>query len=103
MMTRKCGAKLRGAFMGYCERPPTIERDGMRWCWQHDPKRLTDARNARAERMKADARARDARIEAEFNRSQLEKAAGIRGLSDDDLRGLVALGGIRAILSKTKT
>lgn len=94
----QCQGRIR--VIGYCERKPTIVRDGKPYCWQHDPERLAaKASEARAERL-ARYQAEEAAAEAKFNRSHLERQSGIRDLSDQDLERIIAAGGIRRILKK---
>lgn len=37
-----------------CSRKTTIERDGKRWCWQHDPLKVAERDKERRARWKAD-------------------------------------------------
>ena len=87
-------------FLGWCERKPSVVRDGKPYCWQHDPARRSRA----AKERQAAAVARTARIEAEqdarIERRQLENQSGVDSLSNDDLRVIIAIGGIRSMIDK---
>jgi len=73
----KCAGKIWGAYRDVsgrvypCARPATVERDGVWYCWQHDPewvkadkKKRRAAENAKADRQSAmwRRRARNARL-----------------------------------------
>lgn len=85
-------------FLGYCDRKATIERDGKRYCWQHDPERLRRIGATRRMKQRATYAATEARIEAEVERSKLEILSGIRELTNDDLARITAVGGIFKLL-----
>lgn len=96
----RCCARLRGFAPGTCERPATVERDGRPFCWQHDPVRLEEDRKAGYAANMERLRREEAEREARFVRQDLLRDSGIRDASDDDLRKLVALGGLSAVLAK---
>ena len=52
----------------------------------------------RAERLREEARAREARIEAEGRRRDLLRNSGVAALTDQDLEQIIAAGGIWAFL-----
>lgn len=84
--------------MGWCERKPTVFRDGKPYCWQHDPERLIAQSNeARAARL-ARYLAEDAAFEAKLKRRDLERRSGVDDLTDQDLERIIAAGGIRALI-----
>ena len=97
---RKCQGRLRT--YGECERPASVERDGKWYCWQHDPVKkeqaAREAWKARKEHIAQIEAAADAKIE----RRQLEEQAGIKNLTNDDLRQLIAAGGMVKILSEIR-
>jgi hypothetical protein len=86
-------------FFGYCERKPTVERDGKPYCWQHDPERRRAKARARAE---AD-RQHEKKLEREWARMDLERSAGLRPdqvakLTDEQVRMIADAGGITAFV-----
>ncbi len=96
-MKTKCQGRS-GAFAFQCDRKPTIERGGKCYCWQHDPERLTRiARERQAERFAAQERSQ-AEFDAQYKRNQLIANAGVDNLTEDELKAIAALGGIRAMI-----
>lgn len=90
-------------FIGDCERDATVERDGKPYCWQHDPERFRDAALKRAEQLKA----REAKLEKEWARMDLERSAGLRPdqiaeLTDEQVRLIAEAGGILAFVTDTQ-
>lgn len=90
----KCNAYLKGCW-GKCERNATVERYGKHYCWQHDPG--TEEKN-REKRLKKRAE-EQAKIDEWERKRDLRIAAGINSLTDDDLRVIVSLGGIKVMIS----
>lgn len=86
-------------FFGDCARKPCVVRDGKHYCWQHDPERLEAIRAEAYAKRRAETVKRDNRIEAEAERRCLLRDSGVNKLSDDDLRTIIALGGIHAVLT----
>lgn len=98
-MTRKCQGGM-NKFAFQCNRKPSVERDGKYYCWQHDPVRLTEiSEKKRQERIASYAR-KEAEQDARVERLLLEKESGIDTLSGDDLKTIIALGGIRVMIAK---
>lgn len=90
-------------FFGRCLRPPTVERDGKPFCWQHDPERRRKKAEADWERRKAEIEADDEEFERKLARRELEAAAGVDRdsvglMTDDQLRDMAAAGGLKAVL-----
>ena len=87
--------------IGWCERKPTVERDGKRYCWQHDPVRLRELsakRLAQHKEMEAEIEARFLRDEDQRRRNELLRLSGVRDLTNQDLEQIIAAGGIWAFL-----
>lgn len=93
---RQCCGRAMTYLGGHCSRPACVTRDGKRYCYQHDPERMSEKRAERAAKSRAEVAAREARLD----RQELERDAGISALTDDDLRAIIAAGGIRAMLAK---
>lgn len=92
------GCQGRPRFYGYCQGRVSVERDGKRYCWRHDPVRIAEtAAKARAERL-ARYKAEEARWEAQERRADLRRNSGIDTLTDQDLQQIMAAGGIWAFL-----
>jgi hypothetical protein len=96
-----CGAVLKHIF-GRCERLATVERNGHRYCWQHDPWRLKATADQAWEARKAELAAEEAKAEARYRRRELERRAGIVGLSDEDLTLLASVGGVSPIIERAR-
>jgi hypothetical protein len=100
-MAETCGAVLKHIF-GRCERPVTVTRDGKGYCWQHDPERRKAAADAAWEVRKAAMAVEEAKAKARYRRRELERHAGIVGLSDADLETLVSVGGVFPIIERAR-
>jgi hypothetical protein len=96
-----CGAALRGIW-GRCERPVTVTRDGKGYCWQHDPVRRKEESDAALEARKAVVAANEAKAKARYRHRELERCAGIVGLSDEDLEILASIGGVFPIIERAR-
>jgi hypothetical protein len=83
-----------------CDRKPTIVRDGKHYCWQHDPVRIS--RIALGQRIALIERERKQQEEfdAKWARRDLETAAQVDKLTDDELRTIVSFGGVREMIKK---
>lgn len=96
---RQCSASA-SSFYGNCERKATAFRDGVPFCWQHDPRR----REKSAAEKRAAQREADKKTEAEFEEKcrlrRLRERAGLTDLTEAEMEALAALGGIRAILAE---
>jgi hypothetical protein len=92
-----CNGKVE-TFLGSCDRKPTVCRDGVDYCWQHDPVRLAAQRHERWLKRKDEIKAEEARFEAKFRREDLIRKSGVQDLTDQDLQQIVAAGGIWAFL-----
>lgn len=82
---------------GFCYNKPTLERNGKRYCWRHDPERLAEEARKRREAE----RARVADLERKLDRRDLESEAGFSKLSrftDEQLKKIIAAGGIDTVL-----
>ena len=97
-MKPKCEGK--GRFGWDCDRKGTIEREGKWYCWQHDPDRLDREARERNEQRKRELAELEAKHEARLARRILEETAGTNNLTDDDLRRIIELGGIRKLLQQ---
>lgn len=96
-----CHGKLKHTF-GECLRKPTVFRDGVAFCWQHDPGDPVERQErAKAERMKRweEIQEMERKFDAKAERRKLEAEAEIDNLSNSDLKKIVELGGIYAMLS----
>jgi hypothetical protein len=98
-MSERCQGQYL-SFLGYCSRKPTVVRDGKAYCWQHDPERISRLRQERNKRWDAEWKAKEAAWDAADARRVLEIAAGMDKLTDDELRTIAALGGIREMLRR---
>lgn len=87
-------------FLGSCDRKPSVVCDGKHYCWQHDPERLKSAAAERWAKRKQEITATEAKIDAEIETRKLKRESGIDALTDDDLRKIIKLGGIKAILQR---
>lgn len=85
-------------FLFRCDRKATVERDGVRFCWQHDPERRKRIAQERRDKQRAEDRAREAKWDAADRRRKLEDEAGITGLTDSHLQAIIKLGGIQALI-----
>lgn len=84
--------------LAWCLRKPTVERDGKPYCWQHDPDRIRAKARQRNQELADRHRMLEAKFDAEIERKKLLKASGIHDATDDQLRQIIALGGIAALL-----
>jgi hypothetical protein len=100
MDENKCQGKM--TFIGYCDRKPTVVRDGKPYCWQHDPERLRRKADEENKKRKAWYADLDRKEDERIARAKLLKAAGLEQPSNELLREIVDLGGIRTILDRIK-
>lgn len=95
--TGKCQGKAR-QFLGECLNRPKIIRDGKPYCWMHDPDRVARIASENWEKRKLEIKAIEDSHDARIKRRVLEQATGIDKLTDDDLRNIIDLGGIRRMI-----
>ncbi len=92
---RECEGRVK-RFMGVCESPATVERDGKWFCWRHDPVRLDEeAAAARAKR-----KAEMEQEEADQKRRWRVRDAGLRVIDDATLAAVERLGGLQAMIRR---
>lgn len=86
------------SFLGYCERKPSVVRDGVHYCWQHDPERLEKQRKLQWEQRKAELARLEAKIDKDQERRILLKKAGLDVVTNEQLHKIIELGGITKII-----
>lgn len=95
----KCAGQPK-SFAGTCERSPCVVRDGVHYCWQHDPERRAKIAKQKRKNLLDKNEKEEVAFEASLLRHQLAAQAGIDSLSDDDIRAIIKAGGIQIVLAK---
>lgn len=83
-----------------CSKNATVERDGKPYCGLHDPDRVEAKRAERHAKLDRQWAAERAAKQQEAERQELERLSGIRYLTHDELRAVIAAGGIQAMLGR---
>ncbi len=83
-----------------CDAWAVIARDGKHYCRHHDPVRLHSAAIEERRLLREKTLADDDAFEARLARKRLEAAAFLDRLSDEELRKIIELGGIPAMIAK---
>ena len=100
-----CHEKWRG--FGFsprrCDKAAKVERDGNPYCGLHDPEKVAARRAERNAKWDRKWAVQTAAREQEASRAELQRLAGIPHLTNDELRAIVAAGGIRAVLAAMGT
>jgi hypothetical protein len=71
---------------------------GCDYCWQHAPEFIEAEKTKRAAAHRKEYEEMLARVEARGVRGDLERAAGVKDLSNETLEELASFGGIQKIL-----
>lgn len=87
------------SFLGYCERSPTVTRNGKQYCWQHDPERIEQLRQKRQQQRRLESEKAAKLAEARYHRNDLLDKAGVSGISNETLELIVKHGGIQKMLA----
>lgn len=83
-----------------CWRRGTLERGGKLYCWQHDPIRVEAERAKKREKDRAERAEWAAKFEAQAELRDLRRDAGVSALTKEDLRTVIGLGGVQAMIQK---
>jgi hypothetical protein len=98
MSEKRCHGKNK-RFLGYCDRKPSVVREGVDYCWQHDPERLSRVVKENRQKRKVEMAERETKVDAEIHQRQLRRQAGVDALSEADLLTIIRLGGILSMIA----
>lgn len=89
-------------FAGYCDRKPSVIRDGKHYCWQHDPERRRSIAKKKREELAIRLAKKEEEHERYMKRRELLSKSGVDSLADSELETIISLGGIREVLRRMK-
>jgi len=83
-----------------CLKPTTVEREGYKYCWQHDPERIAMTRRAKWEKRKQEMAETIAMHGRKIERNKKLREAGIENITDETLDKIIKYGGINALIDR---